>query len=491
MSKKYHYVVVGGGTAGVISATYLKEYWGDAVDVTLVYDHNKPSIGVGESLTPTIYNYLNYVGITTEELIQNVNASIKLGLKFKNWLNDGGHFWNSFQQYDYGMNSLISAYEIVNDCYDTDVGYSSHYMDNCLLPGNINQGVPQSLHIDATLFSAYVENKFKDRLNIVDASIVDVVKTDDNIDYLVTKNGEKISGDFFIDASGFQSVLFKHMGSQWIDKQDWLPINRCIPNPLEWEFEKQVPYTTSESTEDGWILQVPLSNRWGSGYLYCSEFLSDDEAFSKFSKWSKQTYGKDLVNTSRVLDFKSGYWNKQWVGNCVAVGLSSGFAEPLEATNIHHTVMQIEKLININSLNPCDMDRKNYNRIMNDFYENVYLYLRFCYDTGRTDSEFWKYLTNNVPVEIKELNEKVKFDYLTDYDIHAGEGNIFTYQFFQRVAVGLKKCNRDSIESVLRKRNLYEASKDAHQWLENLKRQDFKNTISHKKYLERIINEKS
>jgi tryptophan halogenase len=478
----YKILVVGGGTAGIMAATYIKKYWKSNVDVTLVYDHSKPGIGVGESLTPVIYEYLDLVGITREELIKNVNATVKLGLKFKNWLNDGKHYYHNFSQYQDSYYNLVAAYDIAHNQYDSDTAYNATYMDNGLIPGDPNAG--QALHIDAVLFSRYIENKFQNELTIVDGIVDAVVKNNENIDHVVLNDGRKLSADFYIDASGFQTVLMKHMNTEWIDKKDWLPIDRCIPNPVEYEFTKQPPYTTSEASTDGWILQVPLSNRWGAGYLYSSEFTSDDEAFSKFSQWSKQTYQKDLTNTSRVLSFKSGYWKDQWVGNCIAVGLASGFTEPLEATNIHHTVEQVRQFVHLNSLGYCSLDRINYNKIMQEFYENVYLYLRFCYTTKRTDSEFWRYMTNNTPSIVADLDEKAQMDFLTFYD---SLSVMFSFGNFTRVAVGLKKCNRDKIKKILTQRNLLERARQESYSVRQRRAQDLTKAVDHRKFIDSII----
>ena len=162
--KKQKFIVVGGGTAGIIAATYIKTYWQDRVDVDLIYDHSRPGIGVGESLTPMIYNYLNYVGISTEDLIANVNATIKVGLKFKNWHNDGTSYLHSFDE-PYQTVSKMNwgpAYDIVNGCYDLDYTYGNFWYENEKIP--LNPQGQNSVHIDATLFSKYVESRFKDKI---------------------------------------------------------------------------------------------------------------------------------------------------------------------------------------------------------------------------------------------------------------------------------------------------------------------------------------
>lgn len=478
--------IVGGGSAGTICASFLKQYWGDEVEITLIYDHSKPGIGVGESLTPIFVQYLNYIGVTVEELIKHVNATIKLGLRFENWKNDGTHFNHPFAQVDIFDNFNIgAAHDIVNNQYNSDVGYSDTYFNNCIVPiGDTTE--TKSLHIDATLFSKYVEEKFKDRLKIVDDVLLDVLLKEDGetIDKLILKNSGEHTADFFIDATGFQSVMFNKIKNNWVDKSSEMPLNRCIPNPMEYEYDKIPPFTTSYCSDDGWILNVPLQHRWGTGYIYGSDFCTDEQAFEKFESYLMKRYGKKLTNTSRVINFKSGYWEKQWVGNCIAVGLSSGFSEPLEATNIHHTVFQMFNFSAFYDLKINSYDVKQYNKIMVDFYENVYLFLRYCYTNGRTDTEFWKYMTHNVPQAVKDVDEKLKKDIPTVNTFQNKEP--FGSINFIKVAHGLGKIDKQSYQEILRSRNIINQARDISNNIKFIKDVLINHTQDHKQYIENI-----
>jgi len=483
--KKYRFVIVGGGTAGMMTATAFKRYWAHLVDVVVIYDHKNPGIGVGESLTPIIYQFLNNLGITRDDMIANVNATVKLGLKFKNWLNDGGYYYHNFGQtnMDANGNSWEAAYDIVNNMYDNDATYSKYFMESSRIPLDYNKS--QSLHIDATLFSKFLEEGYKGHLTVIDGIVKDVIKSGDKIESVLLEDGRQVQGDFFVDASGFQYALFKHLTKDWVDKKDWLPLDKCIPNPLPWKFTEQPTYTTSEASDQGWILQVPLSNRWGTGYLYCSEYLDDDRAFHNFETFLNQNYGPNtLANKSKVLKFRSGYWRKQWVGNCIAVGLASGFTEPLEATNIHHVVMQTKHFMEIFNFQIFDYDVNQYNKYMQDFYDNVYLYLRFCYTTNRTDSEFWKYMTNTVPKEVKDLEEKVIHNILSQ---RTSPGIIFHYGNYIRVAQGLKKINRDLWRNELENRSMMERARLMAIKMQQDKLGDFETSLDHLEFIQGIL----
>jgi tryptophan halogenase len=481
--------IVGAGTAGAIAATYIKKFWGNRAEVTLIYDHSSPGIGVGESLTPMMYSYLDFVGITREDLIKNVNATVKLGLKFKNWLNDNEYFYHGFNELADGSNDFnySLAFDIVTGREYNDTMYSKHYYEDCTIPADPK--AVQSLHIDANLFSQYVLGRFKDEITILDNVVSDVVlqPNSNTIDYLVLKDNEKFSADFFIDASGFASVLFKHLRTDWVDKKDCLPIDRCIPNMVHTTFDKQPPYTTAEATDQGWILQVPLSNRWGTGYLYCSRFLSDEQAFKNFDTFLQDRYGVPLKNKERVLKFNSGYWSKQWVGNCLSIGLSSGFAEPLEATNLHLTIIQIIHFTNMYNEEVKEHDIFQYNKVIQSLYDNVYLYLGFCYTTGRTDSEFWRYVTANVPESVLNLKDKIKDDVLNFSAVSSPR--MFHTDNFTKIAWGMKKINVDSYKQLLDRRDVVaqaRAISNNHKKIKEINRYD---TIDHRQYIEKILKE--
>lgn len=495
-STKHKIIVVGGGTAGAIASSYIKSYWGDFVEVILIYDHKKPNIGIGESLTPKIYDYLSYVNITREELIKNVNATVKLGIKFKNWLNDGSEFYHSFSMKELvekDIHNFVAGYDIVNQQYDLDTCYGNDMLEHNRIPRESNTF--QSLHIDGVLFSKYIIEKFKTRLTILDDILETVVKKNnkEEIDYLILKSGKKIHGDFYIDATGFSTSMFKTLKNEWIDKTEILPLDSCIPNPIPTPNPEKLPvYTLAEASEDGWILQVPLSNRIGAGYLFSSRFTSNEDAIQKFDSFLRKKYNSPLNDAfasgpgrgEKILNFKSGYWKKQWNGNCLAIGLSSGFAEPLEATNIHQAVFQINQFISTYNFNAIEFDSHHYNKIMELFYERVYLFIRFCYTTKRTDSEFWKYMTNNTPYDVKILEEKIKKDFL---NYSSMQTSIFNYDNFMKLAVGLKKIDVESYKNILIQRNMYDENiKNNSQYFKKIKKEVFDTSISHTEFIRSI-----
>ena len=484
-SAPYKFVVVGGGTAGAIVSTWLKAFWGDAVEVVVIYNHAEPNIGIGESLTPMMITYLDRVGIDPDDLIRHCNSTVKLGLKFKNWTGDGSHFYHPFyciEDDTLGHGGFEGAYDLVNNQYDNDLTYSNKILEDNRVPLDINNH-SFTLHIDGVLTSKYILERYKDRLTIIDDIIVDITKDQSGHIAQVIGNKGEYDGDFFIDATGFKKLLFKKLdNNRWLDTSDWLPLNRCIPNPIFREHKTIPVTTTSEATDNGWILQVPLRNRIGAGYLFSTEFTSDQEALDKFDIFLQENYDTNL-STDKIIPFESGYWHDQWIGNCMCVGLSSGFTEPLEATNVHHAIYQMQNFTNRFNFKIFQFDIDNYNQEMRNFYDRVYLFLRYCYDSGRTDSDFWRYMTHERPDKIKTMSDKISEDFL---NVDSMPFDIFNHDNFFKVTNGHGKCNKESYSKILENRGVMEMAKDTHDALQHLKHQIYMSSINHKEYLESI-----
>ncbi|GIS09110.1 MAG: hypothetical protein CM15mP113_2400 [Pseudomonadota bacterium] len=177
--------------------------------------------------------------------------------------------------------------------------------------------------------------------------------------------------DYFIDASGFNTILFKHLNPKWNDMSKYLPIDRAIPQQITYDFKDELPsYTLAEATDNGWIWRIPIGNRYGTGYLYSSKFTSDEEAREKYNDWLVENFDTELTS-DRIIRYRPGHYGDYWRGNCFAVGLSSGFVEPLESTGIHIIIKQIKEFITYNS-NLKNLEFNRSLRIVNrDYYTDV------------------------------------------------------------------------------------------------------------------------
>ncbi len=485
-------VVVGGGTAGIMVATYFKSYWGDKADISVVYDHKRPGIGVGESMTPVFDAYLKAVGVSTRDLIKHCNATIKLGLKFKNWVL--GKEWQhsfplneAFAKIDNVMFSYnaISAYDILHNQNDEQYNYGKFFFNNNKIPSHDNLSYRHALHIDATLLSKYLENKFKNHIKIIDGVVTKVNMKEGEISSIVLQDGSELTADVYIDASGYERILIKNFNAEWVDISDDLPTNRTIPNPTFVTYDFIPPYTTAEASKNGWILDVPLSNRRGTGYVYSSKFTTDEEAREDFNKWLIKTHNKELTS-DRVIKFNNGYYKNTWNGNCIAMGLSSGFVEPLEATSIHHLIIQMDNFVRLFQSQHLEYDRKNYNKMMTDVYENAFSYIRFFYNTNRTDSDFWRYLTESKPDWIKDLEEKLKYSFLTSKDI-PNDRFMFESTSFNCIAYGHGLYDSNTrLNDFLSHHGLYNAAAMYSRNVDEIKKSVERQSIDHKAWIDFI-----
>ena len=483
-------LVIGGGTSGTMAASYFKSYWGDKAEVTMVYDHKHPGIGVGESLTPVFDAYLKAVGISTLDLIKDCNATIKLGLKFKNWVKEGHEWYHSFpineaiQSLDSVMfnYNAVEAYDILNDRCDGQYTYGKFWFQNNAIPSANNNSYRHALHVDATLFSKYVEQKFKGKINVIDGVVSKVNVEDNKITSIELSSGQVLTADAYIDASGYERILIKNFDAGWVDMSADLPTNKTIPNPLFKDFDEIPPYTTATASKNGWILDVPLSNRRGTGYVYSSKFTTDEEARTDFNKWLIDTHGVEL-QSNRIISFTSGYYKNQWSGNCLAIGLASGFIEPLEATSLHQLIIQIDNFTRLFQGTHLEFDRKNYNTIMSDVYDNAFRYIRFFYHTKRSDSDFWKYMTETTPDWLKEIEEKFNYGLLTSKDI-PNDRYMFESTSFNCIGYGHGMItNKSALKKFLEHHYLQDAAQNYSNQVISIKQAQERQAINHKQWI--------
>ena len=442
-------VIVGSGTAGLISAAMIKTYWGDRVDVSLYHDASKGTISVGESTTPYIHAFLSFFGIPENEIIRELDVTVKLGIDFKNWIPNQSYF------HGFGAISLEgrrddspSTYSILNDDFNGGFLYNE---PTDTVPETLFNDFSHALHIDTKQFIDFLTKKLEGKINLVDDLVEDVVVENGNISRIVCKNSGVVEGDLFIDASGFNKILFQHLDPKWNDMSRYLPIDRAIPQQVPYEFDGKLPsYTVSEATENGWIWKIPIGDRYGTGYLYSSKFTSDEDAREKYNQWLIDNFNTQL-ETDRIIKYKPGYYEDYWIGNCLAVGLSSGFVEPLESTGIHLIIKQMYDLIFFNSnLENLSFNRKSANIINRELYVDIINFVALHYCTNRNDSEFWRYMTSNKLEWVKDLEEKCKHEFL---DITIFRNNptrsLWTLDSYIAVTHGLNMLSKDAIKKHL------------------------------------------
>lgn len=397
-------VIVGGGSAGWMAAAAMAKYLSsDRYQISLVESDQIGIVGVGEATIPGIREFNQKLGIDENEFMKATNATYKLGIEFNNWTQKGDSYIHPFSYFGQDMNgvSFHDYWVKVRQAGDQtplsaySPGYVAAELNKFAHPSSDPKSVLSryfyAFHFDATLYGQFLRQKAEsDGVNRIEGKVIDFALLDDGfIKSIQIEDGQEITGDLFIDCTGFRGLLIEQaLKTGYQDYSQWLPCDSAVAVQTE-SVEDPIPYTQANAQEAGWQWRIPLQSRVGNGYVFCSKYLSDDEAIESLLT----NVNGEVLTQPRVLKFKTGRRNKFWNKNCVAVGLSSGFLEPLESTSIHLIQTSIMKLINLfpdNSFNDALIEE--YNTQMTAQFEQVKNFLILHYKTTqREETPFWKY----------------------------------------------------------------------------------------------------
>jgi tryptophan halogenase len=407
-------VIVGGGSAGWITAAPLARMLcrpdepDQHCDVTLVESAEIGTVGVGEATLPTIQLYNQMLGIDEADFVRKTKASFKLGIDFRDWGRLGNRFFHGFGGFGPAMhNRPLWAYWLRLRSLDPTLPSYEEWSTATVMASQMRFALPRrgeaspasafdyAFHFDASLYGAYLrEYALRHGANRLEGTIVRVeTRPEDGFVAAVhLSDGRRIEGDLFIDCSGFRALLIDGaMKSPYEDWSHWLPCDRALAVPCE-RAEPMTPYTTSTARSAGWQWRIPLQHRTGNGLVYCSSHLGDDEAARTLLA---NLDGKPL-DDPRPQRFVTGRRKHAWTKNVVAIGLSSGFLEPLESTSIQlimDGVGRLTALLPDRSFAPTLA--AEFNRHMAYRYESVRDFIILHYKLGeRSDSEFWRYCTH-------------------------------------------------------------------------------------------------
>ncbi len=485
-------VIVGGGTSGLVTAAIMQNYWGDSVNISLIYDPDNQSIGVGEGTTPSFIDVFNdTLGYTTEDAIRELDATIKLGVLFKNWIPNEEYYHgfgqvtcdSSEQQNDDLSDNYSAFHSLLNNTYNGGVNWNKA---NTLIPNKLT-GYHYAFHITTDKLCNFLFDYLKDRVTLIPDVISRVTSDGKNIQSVTGKNTGNYHADLFVDASGFKSILLNELNPEWVDLSQHLPIDSAIPQLVNNNTGKIPTYTLSEATQNGWIWQIPTQERFGTGYLYSSQFTSDDEAKEDYNRWLNDNHGVQL-ESDRIIKWKTGHWKEAWIGNCVAVGLSGGFIEPLEALTHQYLTFMVETFVSINStLKNLDYNSDRFNMVQNRIFFDYSQFLNLHYCTNRDDSPFWRHMTNNKTKWVRTMEQKCKHEFL---DLFRNDDMLdyWGHDNYIQVMNGIHMFNKDAIKDyALSRKNsgdLLKDAKDQHEFIENSKKQF--EYVDHKQFLESI-----
>lgn len=391
-------VIAGGGTAGWLTAAALSIQLKGLVDVALVESSDIPTVGVGEATIPPMKTFHRLLRIDEREFMRATNATFKLGINFEEWRHEGHQYFHSFGVT--GRETIITEF-LHFWIRANQLGIAGEYGDYCpeyktALAGRYSSTKSGALlnhayHLDAGLYAGFLRNMAENHgVKRIEGNISKVVLSDDDgaIDRLQLDCGSLLDGDLFIDCTGFKALLIeKALLTGYEDWSHWLPCDSAIAVQTQSDGEI-APYTRSIAHEAGWRWKIPLRNRVGNGIVYSSKFMSDADARDKLLS---QINGKTISNTNEI-KFRTGRRRSAWVKNCVAIGLSSGFLEPLESTSIHMIMTAITRLLQLFPSNGIAKSVINeYNSQAQREYELIRDFIILHYKVNERGEEFWKH----------------------------------------------------------------------------------------------------
>lgn len=414
-------VILGGGTAGWMTAATLAHLLdAQRVSVTLIESEQIGTVGVGEATIPPILLFNQMLGIDENTFLRETKATFKLGIEFVNWGGLGEAYIHPFGDFATDVETLPVHHHWLRA---KAAGYNRDLFDFSLMvqacrrnrfvhpvqnnPRSVLSGVHYAYQFDAGLYAAYLRRYSEERgVKRVEGRVETVTQNAEtgHVETLKLDNGKEVSGEFFVDCSGFRGLLIEQtLKTGYEDWSGWLPVDRAIALPCE-KTEPVIPYTRATAHGAGWQWRIPLQHRTGNGHVYCSGFMSDDEA--------RETLIGHLdgapIADPKQLRFQTGHRRKFFDKNVLALGLAAGFMEPLESTSIHLVQTGLARLMALfpdKRYSQVDIDAYNQRTLFE--YERVRDFLVLHYiATKRDDTPFWRHC-QNLPVP-DSLQQKIE-----------------------------------------------------------------------------------
>ena len=433
-------VIAGGGTAGWLAAAALSGKLGDVLDITLVESEDIGTVGVGEATIPPMRTFHKLLRIDEQEFMRSTVATFKLGILFEgwgrkdntyihafgkngreSWLCDFQHFW--LRGVEKGLSTEIGEF-----CLELQAARAQRFATS---PAS---EINYAFHLDAGLYARFLRRYSESRgVRRVEGRILDVNRSPEAgfITSLTMESGVQVEGDLFIDCTGFRGLLIEQaLQTGYEDWSHWLPCDSAVPVQTA-KAGPAVPYTRSIAHDAGWRWQIPLQHRLGNGMVYCSRYLSDDEAAARLLA-SVET---DPITEPRVIRFRTGRRLKGWNKNCVALGLASGFVEPLESTSIHLIMTGITRLMQLfpfGGVTPSLVEQ--YNSLTRAEIEKIRDFIVLHYHvTERDDTPFWRYCRT---MEIPEtLAHRIAL-FRDSAQAYQADGELFRVDSWTQVMLG-------------------------------------------------------
>ena len=429
-------VICGGGTAGWLAALMISKVQPDH-EVVVIESSKIGIIGAGEGSTGYLTDIIqgntwNY-GCNEIDFIKETSATPKLGILHKDWKQVGHSYFGPIDSTNsQGMCDYVLMYALANGIPTHTASFNGYMIEQSKSSFFVNPETgldnvkSHAYHFDAHKVGRYFKKVCGEKVRNIDSEVIDV-NLDENgyITSVKLQDGQTVTGDFWIDCTGFKRIFMKPMENSWCSYQKHLPVNTAMPFLMPYgEDEKIDPVTTAWAQSSGWMWQIPTQERKGCGYVFSDQFISDEQAQLEIER----VLGCE-IEPIRFLKFDTGRIDRAWVKNCMWTGLSAAFAEPLEATSIHSTIIQLQYWIfdylrdtQEQTCNPGSINV--YNRRVAKMYDDFKDFLVMHYVTQRQDSEFWRWIATGATLtdNVKNLLELQKTRPISPVDFDAYHG---------------------------------------------------------------------
>ena len=442
-------VIVGGGTAGWMAAAALTKIVGalPGFSIDLVESEAIGTVGVGEATIPQINLFNAMLGLDEMEFVRETHATYKLGIEFVDWTRLGHRYIHPFGYYGIDMMGVEFHHHWLKGRFAGDPTELDEYSIAAMAakagkfmwptpdqPNSPLAKIGYAFQFDAGRYAKFLRRYAEQRgVNRIEGRIVEVEQDPESgfVTAVRLENHTRVEGELFIDCSGFRALLIgQALGVPYVDWSEWLPNDRAVAIPCTLAGDRQ-PLTRVTARTAGWQWRIPLQHRIGNGHVYCSRYISEDEAIAVLLA---NLDGEPLAEPNR-LRFTAGHRARAWDRNVVSLGLASGFLEPLESTSIHLVQSGIARLMTLfptRAFKPVEIER--YNQMTLQEYVDIRDFLVLHYSaTERDDSEFWNYCRNIVPPE--GLAEKLAM-FRSSGRVFREHNELFTETSWEAVLVG-------------------------------------------------------
>ena len=484
-------VIVGGGTAGWLAAMMISDVAarkGAATTVTVIESSKIGTIGVGEGSTAVFRQMLQHFGLSEAEFLRDTGATIKYGIRHKDWRRVGHSYDGPIDDPRMVTGGLpLATYAVAAGRSVGEPHLFQHLLNGQRAPVARRDGrtIPAgpfhyAFHFDQALAGAWLRRHAKG-IAVIDDQVAGVETGEAGITALVLESGQRVEAEFFLDCTGFRRALIGPLGADWISYSDVLPVNRAMPFWVDLpEGQEIAPCTLAHAQKNGWMWWIPTQGRIGAGYVYSDRHTTPEDAKAEI----EAALGHE-IHPRNDIRINAGRQRDVWIGNCVALGLSSSFLEPLEATSIHGTIVQLMWLTEWLG-DPGGRDRYNaaVGRQVDDFRD----FIRLHYVTERRDSAFWQDVAASHPQVVRDRLDlwSKKMPGPEDFDPFPMGLPHVQEHLYTPVLDGLGLLSRDAAQKAMSDKTLRDRTRATHDSLVREYRQAAAQCLPHRAYLQSL-----